>query len=111
MANKKPTNPYPEFPHANGLWVKTIKGKLHDFGRWDDPKAAVAKYPDQRDDLQAGRMPRSTPADTRRVMIRWSDDPGFVQSVPDIAENPGGQCRAVAADGQRVLRQPLRSRP
>lgn len=59
--SKKPEKPRPDFPltpHSNGSWCKRIRGKLHYFGRWDDPDAALVDYLDQKDDLYAGRVPR-----------------------------------------------------
>lgn len=55
---KKPgtTKPDPDFPlflHQTCQRAKKVRGKLHYFGT--DPDAALTKYLDQRDDLQAGR--------------------------------------------------------
>lgn len=41
---EKPRSDFPLFPHAAGKWAKKIKGKMHYFGRWDDPDGAIAEY-------------------------------------------------------------------
>ena len=59
---KKPRPDFPLFPHRNGRWAKKVRQKFCYFTRWaDDPKgqAALGRWLAQRDDLLAGRMPRS----------------------------------------------------
>jgi integrase len=58
----KPAKPYPEYPltaHPAGYWCKKIRGKIHYFGPWADPKAALDKYEAEKDALHAGRRPRA----------------------------------------------------
>ena len=83
VSAKKPQKPYAEFPltaHANRQWCKKIRGKVHFFGVWADPDAALAKYLDERDDLQAGRIPRRlsattlTVGDTVNLWLKRCDD-------------------------------------
>nr|MBA3482961.1 tyrosine-type recombinase/integrase [Pirellulales bacterium] len=58
----KPRPDFPLFPHRNGRWAKKVRGKFVYFGKWeDDPKgdAAVNQWLEQKDDLLAGRAPRT----------------------------------------------------
>ena len=60
---RKPTNPYPSFPltpHNNGQWCKKIHGKVHFFGVWEDPDAALQRYLQLAADLHAGREPHQS---------------------------------------------------
>ena len=56
----KPAKPHPDFPlfaHAGGVWAKKIRGRLHYFGAWSDPQAALEKWLREKDYLLAGRKP------------------------------------------------------
>lgn len=61
----KPRRDFPLFPHRNGRWAKKVRGKFCYFTRWAEDRkgeAALVLWLDQKDDLLAGRTPRSTPA-------------------------------------------------
>lgn len=60
-ALRKPRPDFPLFPHASGRWAKKVRGKFAYFGNVsDNPQGerALAKWPDKRDELLAGRVPR-----------------------------------------------------
>ena len=57
----RPKKPYEGFPltvHGSGKWFKSNRGKLHYFGLWADPDAALQLWLEQKDELLAGRTPR-----------------------------------------------------
>lgn len=59
-AKSKPEKPYPSFPltaHPNGQRCKKIRSKVHFFGVWADPQAALENYHAVAADLHAGRTP------------------------------------------------------
>lgn len=60
-ARGRPSKPYLSFPltaHNNGQWCKKIRGKVHFFGTWEDPQAALDRYLHVAEDLHGGRQPR-----------------------------------------------------
>ncbi len=86
----KPDKPRPDFPlfaHAVGQWAKKILGKMHYFGTWDDPTAALQKYLDQKDALHAGRMPRARSEDAftvRDLLNRFMVSKDHLQDTGEI---------------------------
>ncbi len=53
----KPRADFPLFPHQSGQWAKKVRGKLHYFGVWADPKAAEAKWERDKLALLSGEEP------------------------------------------------------
>jgi integrase len=70
---RKPAKPYPSFPltpHNNGQWCKKIRDKVHFFGVWEDPDAALQNYLRVAEDLHAGRQPRATTLSEDGVTVK-----------------------------------------
>jgi len=79
----KPSPDFPLFPHATRRWAKKIRGKLHYFGPWDDPDAALHKYLAEKDYLHAGRRP---PENIDGLTVRDLCD-RFQNAKRDLLEN------------------------
>jgi integrase len=62
-APRKPRPDFPLYAHRNGQWAKKVKGKTRFFGTWDNWRAALDKWLDEKDDLLAGRIPRQRAAE------------------------------------------------
>lgn len=56
---QKPRHDFPLTPHRGAKqWCKKINGRVHYFGKLDDPNAAEKRYDAEKADLEAGRVPR-----------------------------------------------------
>jgi integrase len=53
----KPYEGFPLTPHPSGRWCKKIRGKLHYFGKLDNPEAALEKFNRDWPYLKDGREP------------------------------------------------------
>lgn len=73
----KPHADFPLYPHANGQWVKKIRGKQYCFGVWADPQTALNNYLADKEYLFAGEVPpRRLPpkADVEELCNRYLTD-------------------------------------
>jgi integrase len=67
------------YAHKTGRWAKKIRGKIHYFGKWDDPDGALAKFNEQWEDLRDGRTPRpdaneTTVKDVANGFLEYKED-------------------------------------
>lgn len=68
-AAKEVSRDWPLTANGNGQWSKKVRGRVHYFGAWNDPEAALSLWLDQKDDLLAGRKPRDRDDDGGDVSV------------------------------------------
>lgn len=101
----KPKKPYPTFPltaHPNGQWCKKIKSKVHFFGTWADPAAALTRYRVVAADLHAGRRPRTSRVRSAELTVksavnRYLEWQKSKMDVGDIGPRWFEDCRRILA--------------
>ncbi|MFH0982636.1 MAG: hypothetical protein V2A79_14020 [Planctomycetota bacterium] len=101
---KKPTKPRPSFPltaHPNGQWCKKILGKVHFFGVWSDPDAALANYLRVAADLHAGRL--STNVSSPALTVKELGNEFLAYQSDRVSSNQIGA--RWFEDCRRVIRQ------
>jgi integrase len=70
---RKPRHDFPLTPHRGAKqWCKKINGRIHYFGKLDDPGAAEKRYLAERNDLAAGRVPRPAQVTAGRVDVAFA---------------------------------------
>ncbi len=67
---RKPSPTFPLTPHNNGQWCKKIRGKVHFFGVWENPQAALQQYLKVAADLHAGRQSRTSTLARGGVLVK-----------------------------------------
>ena len=82
---KKPSKDFPLFPHANGQWAKKVRQKLHFFGVWADHQKALLRWLDEKDDLLAGRVPRSRHPDDTQTLRELANQ--FLATKESLRDN------------------------
>src|SRR5262249_32703161 len=99
-APAKPSKPYPDFPltaHPAGYWCKKIRGKIHYFGKWDDPDSALAKYLQEKDALHSGRTPRPDPEalTVKDIANAYLNDRKQAVNAGELSPRTWGDYRAI----------------
>lgn len=100
---EKPRPDFPLFPHANGQWAKKVRGKLHYFGPWAEPDAALDLWLNQKDDLLAARKPREQ-RDGLTVKLLCNLFLAHKQSLRDAGELTERTWQTYHDDAQRLAR-------
>lgn len=70
---QKPREDFPLTAHRGAnQWCKKINGRIHYFGKLDDPDAAEKKYNAEIEDKKSGRKPRPVEVVTGRVDVGFA---------------------------------------
>lgn len=102
----KPAKPRPDWPlvaNGNGQWSKQIRGKVYYFGPWEDPQAALSRYLDVRDDLEAGRTPRPKNDDRLTLADLVNEFLNFKRQQVESGELSPRSFREYEATGKRLV--------
>lgn len=68
---RKSPNKFPLTAHkGSGQWCKKIRGRTYYFGKLDRPDDALRRYLAEKDDLEAGRKPRTVDPDANDIDLR-----------------------------------------
>lgn len=108
---KKPAKPYRSFPltaHNNGQWCKKIRGKIHFFGVWANPQAALDNYHQIAADLHAGRQPSYSHVHPNAFTVKDAGNQYLnyqFQKVQrgEIRASTFDDCRSVAESFARIV--------
>lgn len=92
---KKPHAEFPLFPHATGQWAKKIKGKLHYFGVWANPEAALNQYLNEVPYWQAGRTPPTTSTTVADILNDFLGDKVRLLQTGEIGQRTYNEYEAV----------------
>jgi hypothetical protein len=84
------TKTSPLYAHAAGVWAKKVKQRLHYFGPWADPQAALEKYLAIKDDLSAlgGFFASAAAAQVPRPRISKTGSMNILQASRTVLPEP-----------------------
>lgn len=70
---QKPRHDFPLTPHRGAKqWCKKINGRVHYFGKLDDPDSAEKRYLAEKSDLESGRTPKPAQVTLGRVDVSFA---------------------------------------